>query len=227
MGIKVQREQIPWGMAAGRALLGPVLIVGERCGWSGLGLAALVVTALVSDIFDGVLARRWRCDTPGVRLFDSMADTVFYGCTAVALWIGQPQLLRANAVLLGVLLALEAVRWGVDFAKFGKPASYHSHLAKAWGLVMATAVVVAVAAPGWRSASMLLAGSLSLGIACDLQGLAMSVVLPVWRKDVKGLRAAWGLRDEARGSRCEVRGAGQTYNHCVVLPVTATASTGK
>jgi phosphatidylglycerophosphate synthase len=206
MRIKVQQEQIPWAMAVGRAVLGPVLIVGERCGWSGLGLAALVVAALASDIFDGVLARRWRCDTAGVRLFDTMADTVFYLCAAIALWIGQPQLLRANAALLGTLLALEVVRFGVDLAKFGKPASYHSYLAKAWGLTMATAVVAAFAAPNSAHAGGLVPMALAVGIACDLEGLAMSLMLPVWRKDVKGLRAAWELRRE-------MVGAGRTAQH--------------
>src|SRR5882757_4927765 len=118
----LRRQHIPWALAAGRAALGPVLIAGEACGWNGITLAGIVVTALVSDIFDGVLARRWRCDTAGVRLFDSMADTFFYLCAAVALWVGQPALWRHYAGLLIPLLALEAVRFVLDFAKFGKPA---------------------------------------------------------------------------------------------------------
>ncbi len=197
MQIKLKKEQVPWVMAAGRAMLGPVLIAGEACGWSGLMTAWLVVTALVSDIFDGVLARRWHCDTAGARLFDSMADTVFYLCAAIALWIGVPQVWRENAVLLGVLLGLEAVRFGLDFAKFGKPASYHSYFAKVWGLVMAVAVVT-VFGSGRNSA--LIPVALGLGIACDLEGLAMSVMLPVWRNDVKTLRAAWQLRGQLVGS---------------------------
>src|SRR5882757_8299276 len=141
MRMKIRKQHIPWAMAAARAALGPVLIAGTACSWNGLTLAGVVVTALVSDIYDGVLARRWRCDTAGVRLFDSMADTVFYLCTAVALWIGQPQLWRSYRGLLIALLGLEAVRFGFNFAKFGRPASYHSYLAKLWGLVMAIAVI--------------------------------------------------------------------------------------
>jgi CDP-diacylglycerol--glycerol-3-phosphate 3-phosphatidyltransferase len=160
-----------------------------------MALAWLVLTALVSDIFDGVLARHWHCDTAGVRLFDSMADTVFYVCVAVALWIGQPQIWRDNAALLIALIALEAIGFGVAMAKFGKPASYHSYLAKAWGLVMAAAVIAAFAS---RRAGPLVTAALALGIACNLQGLAMSWILPVWRKDVKTLRAAWLLRKQGQ-----------------------------
>jgi len=189
----IRKQSIPWAMAAARVLLGPVLVVGERCGWSGFSLASIVVTALLSDIFDGVLARRWRCDTAAVRLFDSMADTVFYLCAAAALWIAQPRVWQDNAILLGTLLSLEALRFGVDFVRFGKPASYHSWLAKSWGLVMALAIIATF---GSSHASRLLPLALWLGIATDLEGLAMSLILPIWRRDVKTLAAAWRIRRE-------------------------------
>jgi phosphatidylglycerophosphate synthase len=205
MRIELRKQSIPWVMASGRAALGPVLIAGTACSWNGITLAAMVVAALVSDIFDGVLARRWGCDTAGVRLFDSMADTVFYLCVAVALWIGQPGVWRHYAGLLIPLLALEALRFGLDFAKFGKPASYHSYLAKGWGLTMALGVVAVF----WlRHSSSLLSFALALGIACNLEGLAMSVILPVWRKDVKTLRAAWQLRRQLLTHSSSATGGG-------------------
>lgn len=196
MRIRVRLDRIPWGMSAGRALLGPVMIVGDRCGWNGFVLAGMVVTALVSDIFDGVLARRWGYDTAALRLFDSMSDTVFYLCVAIAICIGHPQVWRDNAGLLAALMSLEATRLVLEFWKFGKPASYHSYLAKTWGLVMAVAVVGVFA---WPSARLLLPLSLALGIASDVEGLAMSLMLPVWRNDVKTLRSAWRMRQERPG----------------------------
>jgi phosphatidylglycerophosphate synthase len=197
MGTDSNKRYIPWMMAAGRAVLGPVLIAGAESAWNGLALAGLVVAALVSDIYDGVLARRWDCDTAGARLFDSMADTVFYLCTAVALWVSQPQLWRSYGWLLAGLLGMEALRFRFDFVKFGKPASYHTYLAKMWGLVMAIAVVRAFAT---HRGSWLVPAALVIGILCDLEGLAMSWVMPVWRKDVKTLAAAWRIRGDAMRS---------------------------
>jgi CDP-diacylglycerol--glycerol-3-phosphate 3-phosphatidyltransferase len=182
-------------MAAARMALGPILIAGAACGWSPLALAGMVVAALLSDIFDGVLARRWGCDTAGVRRFDSLADTVFYLAAAATLWLAHPEILRANARLMQAVLALELLRAAFEIAKFGKPASYHSYLAKAWGLVMAIAVTSAFAT-GW---GRLLPVALAMGIACNLQGLAMSAILPVWHRDVKGLGTAWKLRHNVTG----------------------------
>lgn len=193
MQLRLTRQQIPWLMAGARAALGPVIVFGERCNWSGSGLAALVLSALLSDIYDGVLARRWKCDTAGVRLFDSMADTVFYACVGVALWFGRSPALRENALLLVGLMGVELARYALDFAKFGRPASYHSWLAKSWGLVMALGVMVAFATGG---GGLLLRISLALGLVCNVEGLAMSLILPQWTRDVKGIAAAFRLRTE-------------------------------
>jgi hypothetical protein len=79
--------------------------------------------------------------------------------------------------------------------KFGKPASYHSYLAKTWGLVMAIAVVGVFVL---HRESALVPLALMLGVLCDLEGLLMSLVMPEWRKDIKTLRAAWELRNATR-----------------------------
>ena len=191
MQMSFRKQQIPWLMAGGRAALGPLIVAGQACGWNGIAMAAMIVAALLSDIFDGVLARRWKCDTAAVRLFDSMADTVFYLGVAVSLWMGHRNVMRAHAWLLGGLLSLEASRLAFDFAKFGKPASYHSYLAKTWGLAMAIAVT-AVFATG--RGEWLITAALLLGIACNVEGLAMSIVLREWRRDVKTLSAALRIR---------------------------------
>jgi phosphatidylglycerophosphate synthase len=187
----IRREQIPWMMAGARAALGPLLVAGTACNWNGMALAAMVMGALVSDIYDGVLARRWHCDTAGVRLFDSMADTFFYACVGVAMWVGRPEVFHGNGGMIVALLMTEAARFTVDFAKFRKPASYHTYWAKGWGLLMAVAVMLALARPG---SGGLIGASLLAGILCNTEGLAMSVVLPVWARDVKTLRAAWKMR---------------------------------
>lgn len=192
---RIAKEQIPWLMAATRAILGPVMVLGERARWNGATLAVLIVTALLSDIFDGVLARRWKCDTAGVRLFDSMADIVFYLGCAAAVWIRQPQMVRSFALPVAAVLGLEILSLAVAFIKFGKPPSYHSYLAKIWGLVLASALVAAFVT---KHPAAWLAAALALGTLSNLEGLAMSLIMPVWQHDVKTLAEAWRLRGIAR-----------------------------
>jgi phosphatidylglycerophosphate synthase len=191
MLLTLRKQHIPWLMAATRAALGPIVILGQACRWNGITLAALIVAALLSDIFDGILARRWHCDTPAVRLFDSIADTVFYLCVAIALWLRSPRLCHQQMPLFVALMGCEATLFFFAIAKFGKPASYHSYLAKTWGLLLATAVVAEFVT---TRAAPLITASLILGIVCNLEGLVMSCILPDWVNDVKTLRAAWRLR---------------------------------
>lgn len=188
---RLLRERIPWLMAATRAALGPVLILGERARWNGVALAVLIITALLSDIFDGVLARRWKCDTAAVRTFDSMADIVFYLGCATALWMRHPDVVRTLAVPIAAVLGLELLCLAVALIKFGKLPSYHSWLAKIWGLVLASALVAAFVT---KHPTIWLVAALALGALSNLEGLTMSLILPEWHHDVKTLARALALR---------------------------------
>jgi phosphatidylglycerophosphate synthase len=187
----LHKQHIPWLLAATRALLGPILILGAAVNWNGLTLASIVLTALLSDIYDGILARRWLCDTPAARLFDSVADTVFYLSTAIALFIGEPAIWRHHATLILTLVAVEGARILVDLAKFAKPASYHSYLAKTWGLTLASGILAAFALH--RDNPLILA-ALVLGLASNLESFVITLILPTWRNDVKTIPAALRLR---------------------------------
>jgi phosphatidylglycerophosphate synthase len=182
---------VPWGLIGLRVLGCPVIVLGARRGWSGGWLGVIVVVALLSDIYDGVLARRWGRETPALRLWDSVADTIFYLGVVVALWLREPEVLRGNWKLFGVLFALECVRYVFDFWKFGKAASYHSYMAKAWGLLIAASVVGVFSFDGLR---WLIVLALVWGIVVNVEGPAMSLMLPRWRNDVKTLGRAWEMR---------------------------------
>jgi phosphatidylglycerophosphate synthase len=185
------KKWIPWMMVAVRAALGPVVMLGERCRWNGIALAVIVLGALLSDIFDGVLARRWKTDTAALRLSDSMADTVFYLCVAAGIALDMPAVWQECRGGVLVVLGCEALRFALDFVKYGKPASYHSYLAKMWGLVLATAVIVTFAT---QRVSMWMSAAVVLGVLSNAESLAMSIVLPEWRRDIKTWAVAWRLR---------------------------------
>jgi phosphatidylglycerophosphate synthase len=196
------RRAIPWGLIAGRALGGPVIVFGAWRGWAGGWLGAIMVAALLSDIYDGILARRWGGETAGLRLSDSVADTIFYLGVVGALWLREPEVLRGNWRWWAGLFAIEGVRYGFDFWKFGKAASYHSYMAKAWGLVIAVAVVGVLSFGGLR---WLVWVALVFGIAVNAEGLVMSLMLPRWKNDVKTLARAWGLRKRMLAEQNELR----------------------
>lgn len=89
--------------------------------------------------------------------------------------------------LLIALLALEVIRLGFDWIKFQHFASYHSNLAKLWGISLAAASITLLC---FNRSYWLLTLALLLGILCDLEGLTISILLRHWTHDVKSLRTA-------------------------------------
>jgi phosphatidylglycerophosphate synthase len=186
-------QSIPWLLIVLRVLCCPLIVIAAYRDWPGPVLGLIILVALFSDIYDGIFARRWNCETSTLRVTDSIADTIFYLGVLAALWVLEPQVLRGNWKLLAALLSLEAFRYLFDLAKFRRAASYHSYLAKSWGLVLAVAVLGVLNFGGLRP---LIWVALILGIVVNLEGLAMSLMLPRWQNDVKTLRAAWVLRQQ-------------------------------
>jgi hypothetical protein len=118
------------------------------------------------------------------------------------LWIREPEVLQGNWRWWMALFVIEGVRYGFDFWKFGKAASYHSYMAKAWGLLIAVAVVGVLSFGGLR---WLVWVALVFGILVNAEGLAMSLMLPRWKNDVKTLGRAWELRKRMLAERIELR----------------------
>lgn len=185
------KPRLPWALLLFRLALGPGIV------WIGINrperwmTVDCILLALISDIYDGVLARRWRCDTPRLRRWDTLADTVFYLGVLALVMLRYPATAQRHAALFVLLLAMELGQHIFAWVKFGRNASYHSLLAKAWGLLMASATIAffAFGLDNW-----FLDAVLAWGVVCNAEGFAMSIVLPTWQRDVPTLGHALRLR---------------------------------
>jgi CDP-diacylglycerol--glycerol-3-phosphate 3-phosphatidyltransferase len=193
---------IPWLLVALRVLLCPTIILGAYRHWPALGLTAIICAASLSDVFDGIFARRWQCISMFGSIADSLADTIFYLGVAAALWILFPATLRANRQLFAILIFVEAFRYVFDFWKFRKCASYHSYLARFWGTVMVAAVLSIFSLSGLSALSRiaLIRVSILLGLLANLEGFVMSLILPRWQHDVHTIFRAINLRKRMAGT---------------------------
>lgn len=197
------RPAIPWVLVLSRALMAPVLvIVALSHGNARIVFGVILVAGVLSDIFDGILARRWNCATSRLRVADSAVDTVFYIGVAAAILIRFPGVIWRNLSLLLILVALELLRHGFDFIRFRKMASYHSWFSKAWGLLLLAASVSLLCLGRFP---FLISLALVWGIVCDLEGLAISMVLPAWQPDIRTLGRAWAVRREAEARKFSLR----------------------
>lgn len=73
---------------------------------SGL-IVAVLIAAILSDVFDGIIARRLNVATPQLRQLDSKVDTVFWLSLMYVLIITQSAFVKANAISIFILVASE------------------------------------------------------------------------------------------------------------------------
>lgn len=175
---------LPLSLTALRAALAPALVVILWCGGSHVAFGLCLVTAFLSDVFDGIVARRLGVATPSLRRLDSVVDTLFYLCALYCVWHLHPDALRSRVPALAALGGLEAVRYGFDWLKFGREASYHMWSSKLWGIALFVACYLLLARGSDHAATGV---AIYLGIFADLEGLAISCVLDGWRADVPSL----------------------------------------
>ena len=186
---------VPLALTALRALLAPVVVALALVAPSRPALGACLVVAFLSDLFDGIVARWLGVATPALRRLDSAADTLFYVAATFAAWHLHPDAIRRRAALLGALVTLELARYAFDAWKFRREASYHMWSSKLWGLALFAGFLALL---GFDADGVLVDLAVLAGIVADLEGLAISVVMPRWQSDVPTIVHAWRLRRSAR-----------------------------
>ena len=193
-------HHIPGGLVFSRFLAAPVLLWAALAGQSPFWLVGILVYVFLSDIFDGMIARRLQVATARLRVADSWADTLFYVCIALAVWWLHRALLGPFLVSLLFVLTLMAVNWAVAMLKFHRALSFHAYSSKLWGLSLFAASVSLL---GFSYAGGFLWAAIGIGIAGHLEGFAMTLILPRWAHDISGIpealrrRAAWADSNSA------------------------------
>ena len=180
----IRRTHIPLALTALRALLAPVVVALALLWPRPWAFALCLVAAFLSDLFDGIVARRLGVATPALRRLDSGADSLFYVGALFAAWHLHPSVIAHHAVSLALLAALEVARYVLDLLKFGREASYHMWSSKLWGLAL-FAGFFSLLAQGVDGLAV--DAAVGLGLLADLEGLAISWVLREPLTDVPSL----------------------------------------
>ena len=178
----------PEVLIAFRAACAPTIFVLACFGFPGPLLAGVLLAAFVSDIFDGVVARRLGLATAGLRQADTLVDTAFYIAAAVALYIAVPRVFSGATVPLTLLIVAHVSRTTFELTKYGRIASYHMWSSKALGVVMVTAMTV-----GFLTGrpNGLVTVTLWFAVLNELEGFVASLILPSWQVDVPSVVHAW------------------------------------
>lgn len=153
----------------------------------------LISYGLLSDIFDGIIARRLNVSDEKLRRLDSSADQVFFICTAIAAYCYVPAFFKDNWLKISLLLGVEALCYLVSFIKFRKEVATHSIGAKIWTLFL-FATLVQVIAQG--QSTLLFELCFWTGMVSRAEIIAILLTLKKWTNDVPSIVHAFQLRKE-------------------------------
>jgi CDP-diacylglycerol--glycerol-3-phosphate 3-phosphatidyltransferase len=187
--------QIPLALTLIRALLAPLIVILAFGFANRAAFGVSLVTAFLSDVLDGIIARRLNVATANLRRLDSVADSMFYMAATLAAWHLYPHVIAEHATGLLILASLEVGRYAFDLRKFRREASYHMWSSKLWGLSLFigffSLLSFGVDGPA-------ITGAIWLGVIADIEGIAISLVLRKWQADVPTIVHALRQRYPAR-----------------------------
>ena len=164
----------------------PLLDPGAR-----LVLVAIIWAGLLSDILDGMVARRAGLDTDNLRRLDSAVDVLFWlSVLSTALWLEPGALQPWSLWLLGLIFG-EGLIYAVNRIRFRRGSATHAWSAKLFGLALLAGFseLFLTGATGTLFVGMIVTGYLAL-----LDVLAIALILPHWARDVPSLYHAIRMR---------------------------------
>jgi phosphatidylglycerophosphate synthase len=125
-------------------------------------LAVGLLVAVLTDMLDGMAARRLGQSSEALARFDSLADKVLTLSVLAWLLLLHPAILAENAALALVALLLAVASWLAGLLRHGRVTGLHLRLARFAGLIQAIFVLHTF----WQGAYSPLLFTLAAGLWC-------------------------------------------------------------
>ncbi len=176
----IKLSHLPITLVGMRFALAPLLVLDALDHRTSFWFIIGYVIAVLSDVFDGIIARRLKVSTALLRQADSWADICLYLCVAISIWLVYPQVIINFRVPLLSAITIQLILFTISLIKFQKFPSFHTYTAKAWGLALLTATVGLF---GFGYANILWF-AIALCWLNSLEEIAMTLLLPTWQCDI-------------------------------------------
>lgn len=171
----------PHLLMAIRFLLGPLVYWLAHNNINAAFLALALTIAFLSDIFDGVIARRLKIATKSLRVTDSRVDAWYFAWILVTLWKNSRPLLHPYLSWIVLILCLQIFSYALDIVMYRQIASFHAYSTKVWGLTLFLAtfaiLVFHIASP-WIQLTVL------ASLISFVDTAIIKWFLPCWQHDV-------------------------------------------
>jgi len=176
-------KKLPVVLIATRLLLGPIMIAiaYSQVNKERVVLVSLMIIGLLTDIFDGIIARKYNVSSEKLRRMDSQTDLFFWLCVGWCAWLLNPEIIKNNYGSIILIFVMEALTYVFSIAKFGKETCTHALLSKLWGITLLVAFVSMI---GFGYAGIPFFLAVFFGIIGHIDVYLIIYFLPKWTHDV-------------------------------------------
>ncbi len=179
-------EATPAGLIITRLLCAPLTIWLARAWGPAIApwLGVMLVYCCLSDIFDGIVARKLGVDSVFLRRADSIVDIVYAASLYHAVACLAPQAWLAMRPYFGGLVIVESAVYVVTFARFGRAQSAHNYASKVFGLVSAIVFAGFFFTGNTHNSEVWMQASLVVGMLARFDTLLIYCILREWTHDI-------------------------------------------
>lgn len=191
MNLSIIPYMLIWFRAiAGFIIIGVCLVLPPS---AGLISSLFLALGVLSDIFDGIIARKLNSVTTHLRLWDSRIDVLFWLCVAIGVHILHPNLWHTTWIMVLILGSMEMLTRIISQVRFKKEASTHHILSKIftlflWVLLTQLFITGAITPLFWIS--------LIIGMMSQIEAMLIMSIIPYWACDIKNIFAALKMREK-------------------------------
>jgi CDP-diacylglycerol--glycerol-3-phosphate 3-phosphatidyltransferase len=187
-------KKLPYLLIAIRFCIAPIILLlsyfkGEE---SRFLILILMYIGLLTDIFDGIIARKTGVSSEKLRRLDSQTDLIFWLSLGFASYILNPELIKEEWEGVLLIVIMEALCYLVSIWKFGKETCTHAFLAKMWGLSLLIAFTYLI---GLQEMNWAFYVAVGLGLISHIDVILIILLLPKWQYDVPSSYHAWKIRN--------------------------------
>lgn len=131
-------KHLPFLLVYSRIVMAILIVI---ITWMGLQNTANLIVAfmtigLITDILDGVIARRVGVATEKLRVWDSNVDQFFWIVVISCIFYLHFPFIREHYLPIAAIVILETSAYLISYLKFKRTIATHSYMAKFWTLTL-------------------------------------------------------------------------------------------
>lgn len=178
-------KKVPFLLIYSRILIGVIILLLAFLDVDNneFTIPTLIVIGLLTDVFDGVIARKVGVATEKLRVWDSNVDVFFWISVIGAVFYQRIEVVQTIWIQIVILLVLETLSYIISFLKFKKTIATHSYLAKFWTLTLLV-FIVELQAYGTHHSFLV---CFIFGAISRVEIIAIILLLKEWTTDVSSI----------------------------------------